>query len=440
MKITLNKKNKLSGIISIEIDKNDYEQKVNDVLKRYSKTAKIPGFRKGFVPIGLVKKQYGNAVKVDEINKLLDSSLKKYIQDEKLDILGGPIPHMDNDINWDSEIINFDFEIGYTPEFKINLKPKKPILKYEVKADKKMVDGQIKNIQSQYGKLISKPKAENNSEITANFNCTTDEINNSSMFKTDSLKPSFLKRIIGLKVGNELTEIGSKIFKENYELSRNLKIELEKAKNFKSEVSIKIEEINEREMADLDQDLFDKVFGKNSVKSVTEMKNKLSEDFVKQFQNQVDQKLMNDTIEYLIESTKINLPSEFLIKWMKLSSENKISIDEAKSEYEKSEKGMKYQLIESKIIIDNDLQVNFEDLKSFTTDLIKNQMLQYGQAIPDEKEVDGIVARVMSNKDEIKRLTEQLTSTRILNFFKDNFNYKTKKVSYDEYIKEAYPS
>ena len=440
MKITLNKKNKLSGIISIEIDKNDYEQKVNDVLKRYSKTAKIPGFRKGFVPIGLVKKQYGNAVKVDEINKLLDSTLKKYIQDEKLDILGGPIPHMDNDINWDSEIINFDFEIGYTPEFKINLKPKKPILKYEVKADKKMVDGQIKNIQSQYGKLISKPKAENNSEITANFNCTTDEINNSSMFKTDSLKPSFLKRIIGLKVGNELTEVGSKIFKENYELSRNLKIELEKAKKFKSEVSIKIEEINEREMADLDQDLFDKGFGKNSVKSVTEMKNKLSEDFVKQFQNQVDQKLMNDTIEYLIESTKINLPSEFLIKWMKLRSENKISIDEAKSEYEKSEKGMKYQLIESKIIIDNDLQVNFEDLKSFTTDLIKNQMLQYGQAIPDEKEVDGIVARVMSNKDEIKRLTEQLTSTRILNFFKDNFNYKTKKVSYDEYIKEAYPS
>ena len=440
MKITLNKKNKLTAIITIEINKDDYEQNVNDVLKRYSKTAKIPGFRKGFVPIGLVKKQYGNAVKVDEINKLLDSSLKKYIQDEKLDILGGPIPHMDNDINWDSEIINFDFEIGYTPEFKINLKPKKPILKYEVKADKKMVDGQIKNIQSQYGKLISKPKVENNSEITANFNCTTDEINNSSMFKTESLKPSFLKRIIGLKVGNELTEIGSKIFKENYELSRNLKIELEKAKKFKSEVSIKIEEINEREMADLDQDLFDKVFGKNSVKSVTEMKNKLSEDFVKQFQNQVDQKLMNDTIEYLIESTKINLPSEFLIKWMKLSSENKISIDEAKSEYEKSEKGMKYQLIESKIIIDNDLQVNFEDLKSFTTDLIKNQMLQYGQAIPDEKEVDGIVARVMSNKDEIKRLTEQLTSTRILNFFKDNFNYKTKKVSYDEYIKEAYPS
>ena len=125
---------------------------------------------------------------------------------------------------------------------------------------------------------------------------------------------------------------------------------------------------------------------------------------------------------------------------MKLSSEKKITIDEAKAEYEKSEKGMKYQLIESKLIIDNDLQVNFEDLKSYTTDLIKNQMQQYGQAIPDEPELEGIVARVMSNKDEINRLTEQLTSNRILNFFKENFKYKLKKVSYDEYIKEAYPA
>ena len=137
MKISVNKKNKLSGIISIEVEKKDYEQNVHDVLKRYSKTANIPGFRKGFVPMGLVKKQYGNAVKVDEINKLLDSSLKKYIQDEKLDILGGPIPYTDNEINWSSESINFDFEIGYTPEFKVNLKPRNPLLNTRSKLTKR---------------------------------------------------------------------------------------------------------------------------------------------------------------------------------------------------------------------------------------------------------------------------------------------------------------
>ena len=439
MKISISKKNKQTGVINVEVEKNDYETKVNDVLKRYTKTAKIPGFRKGHIPMGLVRKQYGSAVKVDEINKLLDSELKKYIQDEKLDILGGPIPLYEA-IDWNLETINFDFEIGYTPEIKLNFKPKKPIYRYEVKADKKSVESQIKNIQDQYGKLISKSKIEKDYEITANFNSEADDIDNSSMFKTDSLKPAFLKKIMGSKVGDSFSVKASSIFKEDYELSRNLKIELNKAKEIKSELEIKIQEINKREPADLDQELFDKVYGKNSIKSVTELKDKLSDDFVKQFQNQTDQKLMNDSIEYLIDSTKIKLPSDFLVKWMQLSSEKKITYDEAQTEYEKSEKGMKYQLIESKIIIDNKLQVNFEDLKSFTSDLIKNQMLQYGQPIPEEKELDGIVARVMSNKDEIKRLTEQLTSNRILEFFKENFNYKLKKVSYDEYIKEVYPS
>ncbi len=440
MKISINKLNTVSGIISVQIEKKDYEGKVIEVLKNYSKTAKIPGFRKGFVPMGLIKKQYGNAVKVDEINKLLDSSLKKYINENKLDILGGPIPKTDNEIDWDSELINFDFEIGYSPEFKINFKPKKPIIKYEVKADKKMIDNQLKNIQSRYGKLVSKIKIDKTSEITALFKSEDDIINNSSMFKIETLKPSFAKKLIGLKVGDVVSQNASKIFREEQDLSRNIKIELSKAKEYKNNLVITIEEINERELADLNQELFDKVFGKNSVKSIAEMKSKLADDFVKQFQTQVDQKLMNDTIEYLIDSTKVNLPSDFLIKWMKLNSEKKISIDEAKIEYEKSEKGMKYQLIESKIIIDNNLQVNFEDLKAFTTDLIKNQMKQYGQVIPEDKELDGIIARVMSNKDEIKRLTEQLTSKRMLDFFKENFNYKIKKVTYDEYIKEVYSS
>ena len=440
MKISIKKLNKVSGMISVQIEKKDYEGKVIEVLKRYSKTAKIPGFRKGFVPMGLIKKQYGNAVKADEINKLLDASLKKYINENKLDILGGPIPKADNEIDWDSELINFDFEIGYSPDFKINFKPKKAIIKYEVKADKKMIDNQLKNIQSKYGKLVSKIKIDKTSEITALFTSEDDIINNSSMFKIETLKPSFAKKLIGLKVGDIVNHNASKIFREEIDLSRCIKIELSKAKEYKNDLVITIEEINERELADLNQELFDKVFGKNIVKSITEMKSKLGDDFVNQFKTQADQKLMNDTIEYLIDSTKVNLPSDFLIKWMKLNSEKKISIDEAKIEYEKSEKGMKYQLIESKIIVDNNLQVNFEDLKAFTTDLIKNQMKQYGQLIPDDKELDGIVARVMSNKDEIKRLTEQLTSKRILDFYKENFNYKIKKVTYDEYIKEVYSS
>lgn len=190
----------------------------------------------------------------------------------------------------------------------------------------------------------------------------------------------------------------------------------------------------------MDQELFDKTYGKDIIKSVTELKDKISHDIEKQFINQTDQKLMNDVIEYLIENTKFKLPSEFLTKWIKINSEKKISDEEAKEEYEKSEKGMKYQLIESKLVTDNNLQVNFEDLKSYAGDLVKAQMNQHGQSNPSDKELDDIVARVLQNKEEIKRLTEQLTSNRILTFFKENSNIKTKELSYEKFIKEAYSS
>ena len=438
MKISTTKKNKLYGIITIVIEKDDYEQKVTSVLKKYSKTASIPGFRKGFVPLSLIKKQYGSAVKVDEINKLIDSNLKKYINDEKLDLLGGPIPSENNDLDWTSEKISFDFEIGYSPDFKLNFKPKKPIIQYEIIPDKKNIDDQIKNIQARYGKLISKPKIKEKYEITGSFFSDDNKINESIVFTTDILKPSLRKKVLGLTIGKEIEEQVSKIFKDSKDISLKLKIESTEKEQLNKVIKVRINEINEREPAELNKDLFDKIFGKGLVKNISQMKNKLSEDFIKQFQTQTNQKLMNDIIEFLISSTKIDLPKDFLTKWIQLNSDKKITLDEAKLEYEKSAKGMKYQLIESKIIIENNLQVNIDDLKKYTSDLIKTQMQQYGQSVIDEKNIEQTVARVMSNKDEVKRLTEQLSGERILNFFKENISYKSKKLTYDQFIKEAY--
>tara|TARA_S200000501_G_scaffold15603_1_gene13934 strand:- start:6733 stop:8055 length:1323 start_codon:yes stop_codon:yes gene_type:complete len=438
MKISSIKKNKLCGIITIAIEKDDYEQKVTSVLKKYSKTASIPGFRKGFVPLSLIKKQYGSAVKVDEINKLVDSSLKKFINDEKFDLLGGPLPSENNNLDWTSESISFDFEIGYSPEFKLNFKPKKPIIQYDIIPDKKNINDQIKNIQDRYGKLINKSKIKEKYEITGSFFLDDNAINESTVFTTDILKPSFRKKVLGLTVGKEIKEQASKIFKDSSDISSKLKIESTDKEKLKKVIKVRIDEINEREPAELNQDLFNKIFGKDIVKNVSEMKNKLSEDFIKQFKTQTDQKLMNDTIEFLVSSTKIVLPKDFLTRWIQLNSDKKITTDEAKAEYEKSEKGMKYQLIESKIIVENNLQVNFEDLKKYTSDLIKIQMQQYGQSIADEKDIEKTVARVMSNKEEVKKLTEKLSGERILNFFKENISYKPKKLTYDQFIKEAY--
>jgi len=440
MKITSNYIDKLNGKITIEIDKKDYSEQVNSVLHKYSQTASTPGFRKGHVPMGLIKKQYGRAVIMDEVNKLIDKELRDYIKDNEIDMLGGPIPIPQNNINWDSDKITFEFEVGLTPKFDIKLKFKKPITNYVVKADEKMINEQISSIQKQYGKLTIKKNIEKDCDITGVF-IYEDDINNKSTFNLNKIKKkNSIKKLIGLQVGESVTLRTKNLFDDHHELIRTLNISHDRAKDIDIDVKLNIEEINYKEAADLDQELFDKIYGKDVIKSVSELKEKISNDIEKQFITQTDQKLMNDIIENLIENTKFKLPSEFLTKWIKINSKKKISDIEAKEEYEKSEKGMKYQLIESKLVTDNNLQVNFDDLKSYTRDLIKAQMNQYGQSNPSDKELNDVVARVLQNKDEIKRLTEQLTSNRILTFFKENANVKTKELSYEKFIKEAYSS
>jgi trigger factor len=204
------------------------------------------------------------------------------------------------------------------------------------------------------------------------------------------------------------------------------------------EVTFTIDEVTTHEPAVLDQELFDKLFGPKAITSVDELKAKIKEDAEKQFEQQADQKFLNDVTEFLIANTKFGLPSEFLKKWIQTAGENPLSADEAAAEYAKSENGLRYQLIEGKIIAENNLQITFEDLKAFTSDVIKKQMAQFGQMNPTDEDVQGIVARVMSNQDEVKRLSEQVMSQKMLNLFKEKVKAKSKEVSYDDFIKAMY--
>ena len=206
MKISKKSLGKQHSLISVELIEKDYSEKVNDILVNYSKTANMPGFRKGHIPLGLVKKQYGKAVIVDEVNKIIQEELRKYLVAEKLDILGSPIPVSNDDIDWNSGELNFDFEVGLTPVFDVNLKFKKPITSYTITADDKMIKDQIANIQNQYGKLISKKEISKSDEITALFVNEKEEINNKFTFKLDKIKSkTTAKSITGLKVGDKIT-------------------------------------------------------------------------------------------------------------------------------------------------------------------------------------------------------------------------------------------
>ena len=169
MNITKQDIDELNAIIKVDIAQEDYKEKVQTILNDYRKTANIPGFRKGHVPLGLVKKQYGKAVLVDEVNKLLQESLNKYLTEEKLDVLGNPLPKGQEDFDWDAGDYTFEFELGMAPKFEINLKPKKAIAHYKIEVDDKMIDNQVRTMQKQYGKLISETEATKDSEVTGTF-------------------------------------------------------------------------------------------------------------------------------------------------------------------------------------------------------------------------------------------------------------------------------
>lgn len=429
----------LNAELKVSIDKADYAGKVEEILKNYRKTANIPGFRKGQVPMGMIKKQYGKAVQVEEINKLIQSSIGNYLEEEKLSILGNPLPKEDDTIDWDAETIEFVFELGLSPEFDVDIKGKKAISHYKIVADDKMLDEQIERIALQYGKLVPTDKVSKTSEITAIVKNEEAGIDNKTTINLEQINSKdATKAIKAVKSGDRIELQSKDLFKDQATLAKVIGKEEATIADLDCTLNVSIEGITNREPAELNQELFDKLFGKDEVKSEKELKAKLAEDAEQQFVQQSDQKLLNDITESLVEKTKFDLPANFLTKWIRVSGEKELSEEDAAAEYEKAEKGLRYQLIEGKIIQDHKLQIEFEELKEFSKDLIKQQMAQYGQLNPEDSELDGIAARVMSNQDEVKRLQEQLMSKKLVDFYKENANLKTKELSYDKFVKEVY--
>jgi trigger factor len=429
----------LNAIVKVAITKDDYSDKVDKILKDYKKQANIPGFRKGQVPMGLIKKQYGKAVLVDEVNKLLQDNLNKYLTEEKLDVLGNPLPKQQDNFNWDGEDFSFEFELGLAPSFEVALKTKKPVIHYKIVADKKMIDEQVDRIRKQYGKLVSKSQIGKTDELTGIFKNEEEGIDHKSTLEMSKLKSKkAIDSLLGKKAGDTVILKTKGLFKEDYFLSGALGIQRDKVEKLNIEVSFAIEEINERESAALDQELFDKLFGKDVITSEKELRERIKEDSEKQFEQQADQKLLNDVTERLIETIKFDLPAGFLKKWIQTTGERPLSEEEANDEYEKSEKGLRYQLIEGKIIKDNGVEIQFDELKEFAKGFIKSQMAQYGQLNPQEEELDNIASRVLSNQEEVKRLSEQLMSQKLLALYKEKANLKKKEVTYDNFVKEVY--
>ncbi len=440
MKITKEDIDALNSVVKIDITTEDYKDKVDSQLKDYRKKANIPGFRKGHVPMSLVKKQYGKSVMIDEVNKLLQESLNKFLVEEKLDVLGNPLPKMQEDFSWDGDDFSFEFELGLAPDFEVNLNPKKAITSYKIVADKKMIDNQVANIREQYGKLVTQAEVDEDSNVTGTFRNEERDIEKKSTFKMEKIKgKANVNKLKGLKAGDSVELKSKGLFTDDHLLMNILGISHDEAHDLDIPLSLAIDEVSKTELADLNQEIYDKIFGADMVKSEKEFRDKLKEDAEKQFASQADQQLLNAVTESLIENTKFDLPAEFLKKWLAVSGEKPMTPEQAGEEYERSEKGLRYQLIESKLMQNHkELQYNFEDLKDYTKGFVKAQMAQFGDSQIGDKELDDIVMRVMSNQDEVRRLSDQLKTEKLLNFFKENMKLKSKEVTYEDFIKEVY--
>lgn len=439
MDITRENTDALNAVVKVDIIADDYQPKVDKILVDYRKKADIPGFRKGHVPMGMIKKQYEKSVMIDEVNKLLQDSLNKYLTEEKIEILGNPIPKSQENFTWDTKNFSFEFELGLVPQFEVNLTSKKKITQYVINADDSLIDKEVENLQSRYGKMSAVDIINENTNVTGTFVNEEKEIENKSTINLSDIKgKTNLKKFLGSKVGDVIELKTKSLFSDDSKLIGALGLSNEEIEGLNIKVLFTIEETTEIELADLDQELFDKLFTDGSVKSVTELRNKIKEDAEKQFLQQADQQLLNSVTEFLIDNTSFDLPSEFLQKWLATAGEKQLTPEEAAEEYNKSEKGLRYQLIQEKILKENDIKLDYEELKEYAKGFIRTQMAQFGNMNPEDAELDDIANRILGNQEEAKKLQDQLMSQKLMTFYKEKMTFKTKKVTYEGFIKEVY--
>ncbi len=417
----------------------DYKGQVAKRINEKMPLATVKGFRKGQVPKDLVEKQYGRAIKQEEVKKVVDLALERFVQSERLNLLGTPLAKVNENLNWDAEELVFEYEIGLVPNFELDLEAKNNIVKYIITAEDKLIDGQISRIQKQFGKAVPQEIVGEGYDVSGTFFNIEKGINSTTTLSLDVFKDkATAEKFIGKKAGDVVTVSTKGLFFDDHQLMDYLKVGHDDVHTLDIDVDFTIENINSIELAELNQELFDQLFGAGNLASVEELKAKIKEDAEAQFALQAEQKLMMDVQEFLIENTKFDLPAEFLKKWLQTVGEKQLTPEEAEVEYTRSEKGLRFQLIEGKALAQSNIQITFEDLKSFTAKAIRQQMAQYGQTNPTDEEVEGIVARVLGNQEEVKRLSEQVVAEKMLDLFKEKANPTTKEVTYEQFIAASY--
>lgn len=443
MNITKHDIDSLNTEITISVAPVDYEARVSEGIKKVQRQANMPGFRPGKVPSGLIKKQYGTQILVDEINKLLNDTIYKYIEENKIEILGNPLPKDQTSVDFTKQTdFEFVYQLGLAPDFKVNLDNNNTFTYKTVKVDDELVEKYLKDIRRNYGKPASPEVSGEKDVVFVDIN-ELDESGNitaGGIFKSTSVSYERTKnetakaKLLNLKKEDKVIININELYDTALDISVSLGIDKEMAEKVNCNLQLTVKNISRMEDAELDQELFDKVYGPGKINSEEEFKNKIREELALMFNADSEKFLRTEVENKLVEKINLALPDSFLKRWLAVANEKPITAEEIEKDYPNYSKAMKWRLIENKIIKDNSLQVSGDEAKDEAKLFIKSEYARYGQT-PTEEDLEKISKDLLSKEKEAQRIFENLYSKKVLGLIKEKCTLQTKEVSYDEFFK-----
>ncbi|XOV93879.1 MAG: trigger factor [Bacteroidota bacterium] len=441
MEITLDKIDKTEGLIKVKLKQDDYQPGVSKKIKEYSKKAQIKGFRPGKVPPQLIKEMYGKSILAEEINQLLSDKLNAYLRESDLQFLGEPIPHEDSFDNLDlgldqAKDFEFQYNVGFAEEFELKIDQKLKVEKPKIKVDKKVIDETIENLQRQFGEISNEEIAKAQDIIYGKVTSKDGGIDKEISIDLNDCAKGVDKKFIGKKVGEVVEFEPKKLYDDSHKLHHQLDISHHDFDELKGKLSLTIGGITRTNPIAVDQKLFDKTFGEGKVKTEDEFRKKVEEAVTENYNREEDQYFNYRLRNQLIEKAKINLPDSFLKKWL-AKSDDKITDDVISEEYESYSKEIKWSLIKNKIIKDQSLKVENDEVVAAAKDLITAQFGQAGLGDQLGDKLDMFAQNYLQgeNGENYMKIYNQVLNNKALDYVKSQINIKDKTVSLDDFRK-----
>jgi trigger factor len=446
MNITRENIDDLNAVLKVKINKPDYEDKVETVLKDYRKKATIKGFRPGMVPIGLIKKMYGRAVLIDEINKVVTDNIQKYIEDEKLEILGDPIPKTDEQEKIDFETqedFTFSFELGLSPAIELILSKKNKVSQYEIIIDEKMKSDYLENYTRRYGELRKADLTEQKDVIKGKIEAADDMGNalpegpavEDTSIGIDIIKDGDIKKeFLGKSIGESVVFNLKKAFPNDTEIAGILHKKKEEVADLPEEYKFTINDISRFYPAEVGKELFDRIFGEGVVNSEEEFMKKIEEEIAANLKRESDFKLMMDIKNLAMEKTDFQLPEEFLKRWL-LRVNEKSTEEQIDKEFDSFRKDLKWQLIRNKVARDNEIKISEEELQKEAENITRYQFQQYGLFYATGEQITNYAKETLKREEDAKRIADKILEEKVILILKELVKLENKDVTVEEFNK-----